>query len=454
MNSTLQAKELLEENKAFLKPPSFKWMIKVVLLAFVICIGFYALARQFIDGHLITGMRDNVVWGVYIVNFVFILGLSYAGALLAGIFHLGRIGWAIPLQRILKLITVFSLIVGPFFILLCLGRPERLLNLVIHARIQSPIIWDVIAIVTDLIFCIVYMFFTYIKDFALLRDNAVSLNLGKFRTKLYEFFSFGYQNTPEQAKLLNQALDIMAAIIIPTTIIAYSLLAWLFGMNLKVGWHSSIFGPFFVLSAVYSGVALLIVIMWIYRKTRQLDKSLTDEHFIYLGFTMVILSLFYGYFYFSDYITDWYNMQNTYNVLWDKYFDFNQYGYPFVISIFTVAFLPSIIIGIPWFRSINSIAITSILVVVGLWMMRYLMIVPVLETPYLPVQDFRQDWVHYSATWVEWSLTLAGIAIFILAFVLAGKLAPIIPISEMTENEDEKKLVIFYKTKRKLAETS
>jgi molybdopterin-containing oxidoreductase family membrane subunit len=283
MESNIEARELLAENKAFLKTPSFRWIIKVVLLAFIICIGFYALARQFIDGHLITGMRDNVVWGVYIVNFVFVLGLSYAGALLAGIFHLGRVEWAKPLQRILKLITVFSLIVGPFYILLCLGRPERLLNLIIYPRIQSPIIWDVIAIVTDLIFCIVYMFFTYIKDFALLRDNAESLNLGKLRTKIYGFFAFGYNNTKAQEKLLNQALDIMAAIIIPTTIIAYSLLAWLFGMNLKVGWHSSIFGPFFVLSAVYSGVALLIVIMWIYRKTRDMDKSFTDEHFIYLG---------------------------------------------------------------------------------------------------------------------------------------------------------------------------
>jgi molybdopterin-containing oxidoreductase family membrane subunit len=292
---------LLDENKSFLKKLNFGWISNVVVLSLLICIGLYALYLQFVDGHLITGMRDNVVWGVYIVNFVFILGLSYAGALLAGIFHLVRIEWARPLQRVLKLITVFSLIIGPIYILLCLGRPERLFNLFIHLRIQSPIIWDVIAIVTDLIFCIVYMFMTYIKDFALLRDNADYLNLSSWRRKMYSFLSFGYQNTPEQKKLLNQALDIMAAIIIPTTIIAYSLLAWLFGMNLKVGWHSSIFAPFFVLSAVYSGVALLLVIMWVYRKTQKLDKIFNDEHFTYLGFGLIILSLFYGYFYFSDY---------------------------------------------------------------------------------------------------------------------------------------------------------
>lgn len=450
MSSNLSTTELLEEHKSFIEKPGIGWIIKVVLLAFITGIGFYALVLQFINGHLITGMRDNVVWGVYIVNFVYVLGLSYAGALLAGIFHLGRVEWAKPLQRILKLITVFSLIIGPFYILLCLGRPERVLNLFLYPRIQSPIIWDIIAIMTDLIFCIVYMYFTYIKDFALLRDNATFLNLGKWRIKLYKFLALGYQNTEAQAKLLNQALDIMAAIIIPTTIIAYSLLAWLFGMNLKVGWHSSIFGPFFVLSAVYSGVALLILIMWIYRKSQKLEKTFTDNHFIYLGFALMVLSLFYGYFYFSDYITDWYNIQNTSSLLWDKLFDVSQYGIPFGISIFVVAFLPTIIIGIPWFRSINSIAFIAMLVVVGLWMMRYLMIVPVLETPYIPIQDFRQDWVHYSATWIEWSLTLAGIAIFILLFVFAAKLAPIVPVSEMLEKKGANKLVIFSRSKRNL----
>jgi molybdopterin-containing oxidoreductase family membrane subunit len=268
---------------------------------------------------------------------------------------------------------------------------------------------------------------------------------------LYKFLALGYKNTPRQKKLLNQALDIMAAIIIPTTIIAYSLLAWLFGMNLKVGWHSSIFGPFFVLSAVYSGVALLITIMWIYRKSQKLENTFTDGHFKYLGFAMLVLSLFYGYFYFSDYITDWYNMQETYSQLWDKFLDFSQYGYHFSISIFIVAFLPSIIIGVPWLRSIDSIAFTSMLVLGGLWMMRYLMIVPVLETPYLAIQDVRPDWVHYSATWIEWSLTFTGIALFILLFVLVSKLAPIVPVSEMLENKEENKHVIFTKSKEKVS---
>lgn len=453
MDSNSTIKELLEENKYFIEKPNSYWILKVVVLAVVVVIGFYAFILQISEGHLITGMRDNVVWGVYIVNFVFILGLSYAGALVAGIFHLGRIEWAKPLQRILKLITVFSLIIGPFYILLCLGRPERLFNLFFYGRIQSPIIWDVVAIVTDLIFCIVYMYFTYIKDFALLRDNSSYLKLSNGRKKMYKFLAIGYQNTPEQEKLLDQALNIMAAIIIPTTIIAYSLLAWLFGMNLKVGWHSSIFAPFFVLSAVYSGIALLILIIWIYRKSQKMERIFTDNHFLYLGFALLILSLFYGYFYFSDYITDWYAMEKAYKVLWDKYFDFSQYGFQSSISIFLVAFLPAIVIGIPWLRTINSIAVTAVFVLIGLWNMRYLMIVPVLETPFLSIQDDRQDWSHYSATWIEWSLTFAGIALFVLFFVIASKLAPIVPVSEMLQKKDTKTPTIFYKSRKGLSES-
>ncbi len=451
MDTELRTKELLTEHKTFIANPDKNWIIKVIALSVIIAIGLYAMVRQVIDGHSITGMRDNVVWGVYIVNFVFILGLSYAGALLAGIFHLARITWARPLQRILKLITVFALIIGPIYILLCLGRPDRLFNLFLLPRIQSPIIWDVIAIVTDLIFCIVYLYFTYIKDFALIRDHAVELELPQWRQKLYKFFALGYRNTPEQKKNLNFALDIMAAIIIPTSIVAYSLLAWLFGMNLRVGWNSSIFGPFFVLTAVYSGVALLIFVMWLFRKTQKLEKTIRDEHFLYLGFGLVLLSLFYGYFYFSDYITDWYNMSNTYKLLWAKLTDLSQYGGLLIIGLLLSTIAPIIIIGLPWFRSINSIAITSLFVLVGLWIMRYLMIVPVLETPFIPVQEIDPAVVHYSATWIEWSLTAAGVAAFILLFIFAAKISPIVPVSELLEEKEEHKLIIFFRSRKKLA---
>jgi molybdopterin-containing oxidoreductase family membrane subunit len=261
--------------------------------------------------------------------------------------------------------------------------------------------------------------------------------------KIYTFLAMGYHGTRIQQKLLNSALDIMAAIIIPTTIIAYSLLAWLFGMNLRPGWHSSILAPYFVLTAVYSGICLLIIVMWIYRKSRYLQDYITTKHFQYLGFVMVILALFYGYFTFSDYITEWYNSEKINTLLLYKLFSFDHYAWMFIFSTFMAAFIPLVIVGLPYLRSVNSIVITAVFVLVALWFRRYLLIVPPLETPYVPIQDWRPDWVNYSATWVEWALTAAGVAFIILFYMVWSKLAPIIPVSELEEKSE--KFKVFYK---------
>ena len=428
-----------------IQKPDRKWYATVFVLLAIIGVGLFAFVYQLYKGQIVTGMRDNVVLGVYTVNFIFFMGLSYAGALIGGIFHIGGISWGRPMLRMLEIVTITSLIVGPIFILVCIGRPERFLNLFFYARIQSPIIWDVIAIVSDLFFCVVYLHFTYIRDFAKLRDYP-NLNIANWRKKFYKIMALGYNDTKAQQRLLHQAQNIMAAIIIPTAIIAYSLLAWLFGMNQRPGWNNSIFAPYFVLSAVYSGIALIIIIMWIYRKVYKLEQCIKKEHFDFLGYTLLLLALFYGYFSFSEYITEWYNSAKTSSILLAKFWDFSEYGFMFMFSNFFAAILPIIVIGIPQFRSIKSIVITSGLIVFALWLKRYLIVIPSLETPYIPIQDERLEWVFYSATWVEWALTLAGIAFFVLAFVVMSKIAPIVNVSEMEEKS--KGLKFFYKTRK------
>ncbi len=440
--STKKPTNLLKDFVPFLLTFNKAWYLKVALLSLFILFGLYALVIQVVDGHIVTGMRDNVVWGVYIINFIFFLGLSYAGALISCIFHLGRIQWGKPMIRMLEIMAVTSLIVAPIYIILCIGRPDRLFNLFFYARIQSPITWDVIAIATDLLLCVAYLYMTLIKDFAKLRDYK-DQRMPAWRKKVYTFLAIGYTNTSEQEKQLNSALDIMAAIIIPTSIIAYSLLAWLFGMNLRPGWHSSILAPYFVLTAVYSGVCLLIIVMWIYRKSRYLQNYITNKHFNILGFVMVTLALFYGYFTFSDYITEWYNSQQVNTLRLNKLYDLGQYGWMFLFSTIMAAVFPLIIVGLPFFRSINSITITAFLVLIAIWVKTYLFIVPPLETPYIEIQDYRPEWVNYSATWVEWALTLAGVAFIILAYMIISKLVPIIPISEIEEKS--KKIKVFYK---------
>ncbi len=272
------------------------------------------------------------------------------------------------------------------------------------------------------------------------------LNVAPWRKKMYRWLALGYQGTPLQKKYLHQAHDIMAAIIIPTAIIAYSLLSWLFGMSLRPGWHSTIFGPYFVVTATYSGLALMIVIMWIYRKLRKLENHITNLHFNYLAFGLVLLALFYAYFSFSEYITIWYNLTEPHEKLLAKFFDFSQYAWPAFLHIVLAIVIPIIVIGIPWFRTINSVTFVSVLVVIGLWIKRYLIVVPTLETAFIPIQDVREEWVNYSPSWVELGLTVAGIALMILIFVIASKIAPIIPVAEVEDKQDSSKPIIRFKT--------
>ncbi|MCK5210804.1 MAG: polysulfide reductase NrfD, partial [Cyclobacteriaceae bacterium] len=192
-----------------LEKPSRKWYLWVAVLAIISLFGMYALVRQIIDGQIITGMRDNAVWGIYTANFVFFMGLSYAGALISCASQLLRIKWTKPLMRMAELLTVSSLIVGAPFILFCLGRLDRIHYLFLYGRIQSPITWDVIAISTDLVFCIAFLYFTHIRDFAKLRDYP-DLKIAGWRKKMYKFLALGYRGTPDQKKYLHQAHDIMA----------------------------------------------------------------------------------------------------------------------------------------------------------------------------------------------------------------------------------------------------
>jgi molybdopterin-containing oxidoreductase family membrane subunit len=187
--------------------------------------------------------------------------------------------------------------------------------------------------------------------------------------------------------------------------------------------------------------------MWLYRKSRKLEAYITNKHFNYMAFGLVLLAMGYGYFTFSEYITDWYNQTSQMSALLGKFLDLSEYG---ALQLFHVLFtmvVPLIVLGLPWFRSINSIALVSVFIVLALWVKRYLIVVPPLETPFIPIQDIRPDWVQYSMSWVEITMTISGMALIVLIFTIASKLAPIIPVAEVEDVEDASKPIIRFKTK-------
>ena len=431
----IRKRELVNEFSPMLEKSTKTSKFWIGFLIAVLILGLVAFVIQAIKGHIVTGMRDNVVWGIYIINFIFFVCLSYSGAFFAGVLHFFKTPWKNSVMRIVEIVTVLSLIIGPIFILLCIGRLDRLHYLFIYPRIQSPITWDIIAIVTDIIGCFIYLYLTFIPDFAILRDH--SKGMPKWRQKLYKTLAIGYYDTPTQREKLHKITRTMSAMIIALAIIAYSVLAWIFSLTLQPGWNSSIFAPYFIVAGLYSGVGTIIIAMYLIRKFYHLEHYIRKVHFIGAGVILLVISLLFGYFTFSEYFSRWFSHKthdvNLLNTL------FNRYFWMFIFANYIGVLVPIVILFFKKFRTIKSITFAALIAVVGLWFNRYLIIVPTLETPYIPIQDTRPEFIQYSATWIEWALSFAGVAAFILFFILLMRLVPIIPMSGIIDNEREQK---------------
>lgn len=404
-------------------------LVWISLLVLVIAFGFVALVSQLLHGHTVTGMRDNVVWGVYISNFIFFMGISYACAIFSGLLILFKVVWRSPIIRLLQLISVITGLIGPLYILLCLGRLDRIFLLIIHGRVPSPIVWDIFAIITFLVGNISFLFLLLVPDVAYLRDSK-ELRIAKWRKKIYTFMSLGYEGTEEQQRTLKSVIDILAVILIPLSVLLATILSWIFGMTMRPGWNSTIFGPYFVFASLYSGIAVLILVMWIFRRRYNLKEFITEKHFSNMAIALIILALCYGYFTFNEYFSIWYSFEKWDTKLVDRLFDFKQFGWLFIFATYVGVLSPLIFVGIPWFRSIKSMGIVSIIVIIAMWVKRYLVIIPTLETPLFPIQDTRVEYVNYSATWVEWALTISGLALFLFLLTMITKVVPIVQITE------------------------
>ena len=399
------------------------------LLLLLILLGAYGLILQIVIGHEVTGMRDHVVWGYYIVNFVYFIGVSYGAAAIAAILYYFKVSWGRPVIRIAALMAFITGVIGPVFILLCIGRFDRLHYLFLHARVQSPITWDVLVISTYLVGITIFNYLLLIKDLAILRDTKL-VEYPAWRRKLYRILALGYQGSPEQESIVDKSRRSMAFIMVPKVVLAFAVLSWIFGMTLRPGWHSTIFGPGFVISSLATSAALIIGIMWMYRKVYKMEKYLKDEHFRYLGYIMMILVAVFGYFTFSEYITSWYASGSWETALTNKLFNWDQFGLAFHLANFFGILLPLVVLLFRKYRTPNIIAGLSLLLIVAMWVRRYLTIVPTLETPLIPIQDIRPEYFYYSATWVEWTLVFAGAATFIIFFTLIPKLINIIPVAD------------------------
>jgi len=292
---------------------SFYFIISFLLV--VIAWAGFMYFRQLQTGLGVTGLNRAISWGFYIINFVFFIGISHAGTLISAILRLSQAEWRRPITRMAEVITAIVLLIGAVHPILDLGRPDRILNVFFYGRLQSPLLWDVTAISMYFTASTVYLYVPLIPDIALLRDRT-----NKFKW-FYSFCSWGYQGTEHHKKVLEKAMTILMVIVIPVAVSVHTVISFIFSMTIQPGWHSTIFGPYFVVGAIFSGTATLLVIMIAFRKMYHFENYLKEIHFQYLSLLLLIFSIFWAYFTFSEFITGIYgNEPMEMNIIRYKFF--------------------------------------------------------------------------------------------------------------------------------------
>lgn len=389
-------------------------------LAAVVVWAFAAWVWQLVHGLGVTGLGRPVYWGLYITNFVFFIGVSHAGTLISAILRIVYAEWRRPITRMAEVITVLVLFFGVGNILLDLGRPDRALNVIRHPHFRSPLLWDVMSISIYLTASTIYLYLPLIPDIALLRDRTTG-----WRHRFYRSLALGWTGTPRQWHRLERAIGVMAVLVIPIAVSVHTVVSWVFAMTIQPMWHSTIFGPYFVVGAIFSGIAAIITAMVIVRKVYHLEQYLQPVHFNNLGLLLLVMACLWLYFTFAEHLTTWYGQEPQEIAVFNaKLFGrFAPYFWAMVVCCFVIPFA---ILSNRRTRTVTGTLIASISVNLGMWLERFTIVVPSLSNPRAPIHTFV-----YVPSWVEWSLMAGCFAAFTLLYMGFTKLFPIVSIWEV-----------------------
>lgn len=410
---------------------SWRFYTGVGVLVAIGLAGIGAFFYQVYSGMGVAGITRPVFWGFYITNFVFWIGISHAGTLISAILRLVNAGWRRPVTRCAEAITVFALAIGGQFPVIHLGRPWLFFWLIpypterhIWPNFRSPLLWDFLAITTYITGSLTFLLLPIIPDWATVRDRSTGL-----RKRIYTFLALGWQGTPREWHRLEVAMRIMAVAIIPVAVSVHTIVSWDFAMALVPMWHSTMFGPYFVAGAIFSGIAALIIAMALLRKFLHLEEYLKPIHFDNLGKLLLLMSLLWLYFVFAERLTVWYgNETSEMAAFW--WIQRGKFAGLFWLMVSCNFLIPFPILAIKKLRTITGTVIASSTVVVGMWLERFLIVVPPLERKYLPY-----DWGSYRPTWVEITIMVGTAAGMVLLYVLFAKFVPIISIWEFRPRE-------------------
>jgi len=404
------------------------WALVTVLGA-IVAWGLYAWGYLVYWGIGVTGKNRPVYWTLFITTFVFWVGISHAGTMISAVLRIFKADWRRPITRGAEAMTAFALMMAGLYPLIHLGRVWKFYwmipypnNRLMWPNFQSPLMWDLVAIFTYLIGSTLYLYLALIPDMAMARDHTAG-----WRYRLYRALALGWRGTEAEWHKLHRALGIFSVAIIPIFLSVHSIVSWDFAVTIQPRWHSTIFAPYFVIGAVYSGLAALASILVIVRRGMRLQEFLRAEHFDALGKLVLVAGMAWTYFWFSGFIVEWYGNEPVVRELIRQEVAGNLA--PLFYLQMSANLTP---IGLLVFKRVRTtpalLLAATLLVNVGMYTERALIVIGSLQRNHLPF-----NWGLYRPTWVEVSIVAMTFAGFTLLYTLFSRIIPFVPVWEIKE---------------------
>jgi Ni/Fe-hydrogenase subunit HybB-like protein len=424
---------LARANRDIMRPITVSSWRYWTLVAFVFALvvwGCVAWAWQIDKGLGVAGYTHPVMWAVYITCFVFWVGIAHSGTLISAILYLFRSGWRTTINRAAEAMTIFAVMTAGLFPLIHLGRTWYFYWLMpypserfIWPNFRSPLVWDVFAVGTYFTISLLFWYTGMIPDLAAIRDR-----MRGWKSKIYGLFSVGWQGTVREWSHYRRAYLYMAAIATPLVLSVHSVVSWDFAMGIVPGWHSTIFAPYFVAGAIFSGMAMVITILVPMRWAFGLEDYVTSYHLDNMNKLILLTSMIVAYSYAAEYFITYYSADPTEQAS----LFFRAHGAfqgPFWIMTFCNVVVPSVL----WFKKVRRSAaaafLVSIFVNIGMFYERFVIIISSLAHEYEPY-----SWGYYRPSWVEVSIIVGSFAWFFFWFLLFTKALPTISIAEVKEH--------------------
>jgi len=408
------------------------WGVMIFLILTILFALVGAWGYMIANGMGVTGLTRPVFWGIFITNTVFWIGISHAGTFISALLRVMKIEVRRPFTRAAELMTTFGLLQAAISIFMHLGRVWLFYWLVPYPNertlwpdFHSPLMWDFMAINTYVIASTMYLFLPLLPDLAMARDRSTG-----WRKTFYRLISLGFRGTEVEWRHLKSAMNIFAFAIIPVMFSVHTIVSWDFAMATRPGWSSSVFGPYFVIGALHSGIAAVLIVLFVIRSTmKNMKYFIRPEHFDFLGKLSLIISMAWAYFFFNDYLVPWYGGDKFDKLL----LDFHAQG-PFAWVWFSMLICNMII---PWVILWNKrwrqtpwlMLVVGIVINVGMWIERFVIIPISLTITRMPF-----TWRLYKPS-IEIPLTIGTFALFIFLYMITSRLIPVVPVWEVQEGQ-------------------